>query len=180
MNSDLAYVERIQKLVSTCRPPPPDVPSLSVREYLRRSEREDWTVIDSRSRRERGVSIIPGSISREAFESHATQHARRSLLVYCTVGCRSATYTQALRRQGYEAFNLLGGVLAWALAGRMFVTLDGRPTREVDAHGRSRKAFPTGYRPVHSGWFWRWTAQWQRRLFGAQSGREHEPRTKVD
>ena len=167
MNSDLAYVERVQKLVSMCHPPSPGVPSLSVREYLQRSDREDWTVIDSRSRREQSVSIIPGSISREAFESQAARYALHPLLVYCTVGCRSATYTQELRNQGYKAFNLSGGVLAWALAGRMFVTPDGRPTREVHAHGRSRKAFPTGYRPVHAGRFWRWTAQWQRKRFGA-------------
>jgi rhodanese-related sulfurtransferase len=167
MNSDLAYAERVQKIVNTCHPQPPGVPSLSVREYLQRSEREDWTVIDSRSRRERSVSIIPDSISREAFESEAARYALRPLLVYCTVGCRSATYTQELRKRGYEAFNLWGGALAWALANRTFVTLDGRPTREVHAHGRSRKAFPAGYRPVHSGRFWRWMAQWQKRLLGA-------------
>lgn len=34
-------------------------------------------------------------------------------VVYCTVGYRSGRYAEALRRQGKDAYNLAGGILAW-------------------------------------------------------------------
>lgn len=41
----------------------------------------------------------------------------REVLVICRSGNRSATVTSFLRRQGVEAFNVKGGMLAWERAG---------------------------------------------------------------
>ncbi len=40
------------------------------------------------------------------------------VVVVCKVGGRSAQVTAWLRRQGYDAVNLEGGMLAWEAAGR--------------------------------------------------------------
>jgi len=46
----------------------------------------------------------------------------RDIVVVCRVGARSARVTAALRRAGYEATNLAGGMQAWAVAGLPVVT----------------------------------------------------------
>jgi rhodanese-related sulfurtransferase len=40
------------------------------------------------------------------------------VVVICKVGSRSAQVTAWLRRQGFDAVNLAGGMLAWEAAGR--------------------------------------------------------------
>jgi rhodanese-related sulfurtransferase len=49
------------------------------------------------------------------------------LVVVCKVGSRSARVTAWLAGQGREVANLVGGLDAWADAGRPLVTDDGRP-----------------------------------------------------
>jgi rhodanese-related sulfurtransferase len=44
-----------------------------------------------------------------------------TIVVVCKVGGRSAQVTAWLRRQGYDATNLTGGMLAWQDAGRPMV-----------------------------------------------------------
>jgi rhodanese-related sulfurtransferase len=146
------YTERVVRLVRGCYDQFSDVPWLSVSEFLRRKEREAWTLVDSRPRHERTVSVIPGSVSREAFEAEIGAYRGGPLLVYCTIGCRSGAYARALRGRGLDAYNLWGGVLAWALAGQGFVTPGGQPTRAVHIHGKPRSVLPPGYRPVGWGW----------------------------
>ena len=46
----------------------------------------------------------------------------RPLTIVCRVGGRSAQATTWLAQQGYDAFNLDGGMFAWASAGRPIVT----------------------------------------------------------
>jgi rhodanese-related sulfurtransferase len=41
----------------------------------------------------------------------------RPVLFYCRVGSRSAMATQAFRAAGFDAYNLEGGLAAWARAG---------------------------------------------------------------
>lgn len=52
-----------------------------------------------------------------------------TLYVICKVGGRSAKVAEFLARDGFEASNVEGGMLAWAAAGRPVVTDDGRPGR---------------------------------------------------
>jgi rhodanese-related sulfurtransferase len=41
----------------------------------------------------------------------------RPVVFYCRVGSRSAMAAQAFRRAGYDAYNMDGGLLAWAAQG---------------------------------------------------------------
>lgn len=49
------------------------------------------------------------------------------VVVVCKVGGRSAVVADWLLRNGVDAVNLDGGVLAWTAAGRPLVTPDGTP-----------------------------------------------------
>ncbi|MBU6279842.1 MAG: rhodanese-like domain-containing protein [Actinomycetales bacterium] len=49
------------------------------------------------------------------------------LLVICHSGGRSQQVTQALRQRGYDASNVVGGMVAWAAAGLPVVDLNGQP-----------------------------------------------------
>jgi rhodanese-related sulfurtransferase len=49
------------------------------------------------------------------------------VLVVCKVGARSARVAGYLVQSGYEAFNLDGGLLDWAAAGRPLVADVGEP-----------------------------------------------------
>jgi rhodanese-related sulfurtransferase len=49
----------------------------------------------------------------------------RQIVVVCRVGSRSAHVANWLNRNGYDALNLDGGMLAWTTSGRPMITTDG-------------------------------------------------------
>lgn len=59
---------------------------------------------------------------RELGGRQAELPADRPIVVVCRSGERSGRVTVALRRAGYDAANLSGGLLAWASAGLPVVT----------------------------------------------------------
>lgn len=81
---------------------------------------EGWQVIDVREPYEREAGHIDGTrhIELERLASEAGSVAKdRPVIFYCRLGARSAMATQAFRAAGYEAYNLTGGISAWAQAG---------------------------------------------------------------
>jgi len=109
-------------------------------------------VVDVRDTKESAVSVVPGArvldtkAKRRAFveEEHETP-----VLVYCTAGWRSAEFTRELRDAGVDAYNLEGGLCAWALYGQALVDAQGEPTRRI--HGYSKDwadCVPAGYEAV--------------------------------
>jgi rhodanese-related sulfurtransferase len=148
MKSPVTYARRANALAATCRIARPELPWISPSEFLERSQEEPWTIVDVRTPEERSVSLIPGAISTEEFEGHLDEHVGRSVLVYCTAGCRSGAYARELRQRGLKAFNLHGGVLAWALNEGSFVTPEGEPTRRVHVHGEPWDVLPPEYEAV--------------------------------
>ena len=145
VDSPAEVSKRVAELARECRKQHPRVPWILLREYLARSKKEQWVVVDVRSKLERDVSVIPGAVAREAFEKQLASHRKKPILVYCTVGCRSGAYAGELRKKGLDAYNLGGGVLAWALNGRTFVTPDGKTTRRVHVYARKWNVLPPGY-----------------------------------
>jgi rhodanese-related sulfurtransferase len=119
-----------------------------LREFLSHGESEAWCIVDVRSGRERGVSLLPEAMSVAQFEAEMAGHGEEHILVYCTAGCRSGIYAQALRKRGLDAYNLWGGVLVWACEGRPFVTPDGKPTQQVAVWGVLGRVLPPGYQAV--------------------------------
>ena len=86
-------------------------------EVHRRLSTGSATLIDVREHYERDISHIPGSrhleIDRVAWNAHTIDWSV-PVIFHCRLGWRAAMVTQAFRAIGREAFNLDGGMVAWA------------------------------------------------------------------
>jgi rhodanese-related sulfurtransferase len=83
--------------------------------------REEGTqLVDVREPYEYEAGRISGArhveLERLAGEADSIDRAR-PVVFYCRVGARSAMATQAFRAAGYDAYNLAGGLVAWAERG---------------------------------------------------------------
>ncbi|RPI33924.1 MAG: rhodanese-like domain-containing protein [Nitrospiraceae bacterium] len=143
-----ADIERFEELADECRILYPDISWITLSDFLSREDRDEWIILDVRSPEERAVSLIPGAMPVDAFEEFSSHYVHKNILVYCTVGCRSAQYAVKLRESGFKVYDLWGGVLAWALHGKTFVDPDGRPTRKVHVFGSRWNVVPDNYEAV--------------------------------
>lgn len=86
-------------------------------------------IVDVREPYEREAGYIDGSrhIELERLASNAAELPRdRPLVFQCRLGSRSGMATQAFRAAGYDAYNLAGGIQAWADAGLPLAPEGGR------------------------------------------------------
>jgi rhodanese-related sulfurtransferase len=77
-------------------------------------------LIDVREPYEREAGHIPGSLHIELgnLANRAGElPAERPLVFQCRVGARSAQAAFAFRRAGFDAHNLVGGIVSWAERG---------------------------------------------------------------
>jgi hydroxyacylglutathione hydrolase/adenylyltransferase/sulfurtransferase len=85
-----------------------------VKELLDRGEIE---LIDVREQYEWDAGRIAGAthIELERLAGRAEELPRERPIVFqCRLGARSAMATEAFRASGYDAYNLTGGIAAWA------------------------------------------------------------------
>jgi rhodanese-related sulfurtransferase len=79
-------------------------------------ERDDIQLIDVRTAGEHDAGHIAGGRWIELTDlptQAATIDRERPVIFYCRSGQRSAMATEALRQAGYDAHNLVGGLLEW-------------------------------------------------------------------
>lgn len=123
----------------------PEVASLStdsLAAWLDDAARERPLLLDARTPEEYAVSHLPGAVrvdpdaSAEALAAEvgalrAGSAPDRSIVVYCSVGYRSARVAERLGEAGVDNVqNLDGSIFRWAAEGRPVVR-DGEPVREV-------------------------------------------------
>ncbi len=84
-------------------------------------EDEEWAAghIDD------AVHVPMNSVPRALAAQPDLVDAATPVVVICKMGGRSAQVTRWLRDQGYDAYNLEGGMLAWAGAHRPMTSGDG-------------------------------------------------------
>lgn len=93
-------------------------------------EGADVMLIDVRPQEEYDVSHLPG-----AQRLGTAPGPGQAVVVYCSLGVRSADYAERLRSEGVDVRNLDGGIFAWANAGRPIENEEGA-TREVHPYNR--------------------------------------------
>ena len=125
-----------------------DIGEITAEELLELQGAEDLVLVDVREPKERAVSIIPGSISKEEFESNKDAYLDKRIVVHCTIGYRSGIYTKGLAAEGIEARNLVGSILSWTHAGGEVVTLDGAKTNRVHVYGSQWDLLAEGFEAV--------------------------------
>ena len=87
-------------------------------------------LVDVRTREEYYAGYIPGAINIDGRLNVFMDECKASLdpsipvAVYCRGGRRSAEAAQKLAKAGYEVFDLEGGILEWADAGKPIVDID--------------------------------------------------------
>lgn len=119
-----------------------DVHHLSIEDYL--SQYPQAVLVDVRGADEYAVSRIPGAVhieDRADLLAFAREHSDSQLILYCSVGARSADAARFLQQQGQapglaknqqvgEVANLAGSIFEWANDKRPLEN-DAGPTTEV-------------------------------------------------
>ena len=105
----------------------PDAPQLSITGLSKVLDRQTPAplVIDVREAEEYAVSHLPGAVHAQGSELERLVRetgTKRPIVLYCSVGYRSARETEKLRRRGYaNVSNLEGSIFEWANAGKPLV-----------------------------------------------------------
>jgi len=120
----------------------PDVPAIttdSLAARLADSTAPRPLLLDARSPEEYAVSHLPGARRvdprADSIMGVDTLARDRPIVVYCSVGYRSARVTAHLQDRGFtNVANLRGSIFRWANEGRPVVR-DGTPVRAVHPYG---------------------------------------------
>ena len=98
-----------------------DIDARTLKDMLECGERV--TLVDVRKRKDRAEGSIPGSVHFDAYDAlHAgDERAMEGLelpegarvVTFCNRGHSGAVAAKQLRRRGYEAYSLEGGLEAW-------------------------------------------------------------------
>lgn len=82
---------------------------------------ESYQLLDTREYEEYAVSHLPGAlhVGFDTFSRKVVEELDPSkpVLVYCTVGARSQKIGKLLAEEGYEVYNLYGGIFHWVNEG---------------------------------------------------------------
>ena len=126
-------------------------PELTVEELLQlQASGAAVRICDTRTEAEYKVSCLPGALRKDEvrdWAKHAGNNAK--VVCVCTVGARSGVACLALRKQGVDAVNLRGGILAWTHAQQPLVMpKTGEPTQRVHCYSADWCLQNEGYEPV--------------------------------
>lgn len=122
----------------------PDVPTISTDALAKRLEGPAKTrpvLLDARTAEEYAVSHLPTArrVDPDAtsFPELDTLTRDASIVVYCSVGYRSARIASRLQERGFtQVANLQGSIFRWANEGRLVVR-DGTPVQAVHPYDAS-------------------------------------------
>lgn len=96
----------------------PNTPTMDIYEFTQRRLREDIIVVDVRPETEFRVGHLYHARNLDTPEKLVLLSKNDTIVLYCSVGYRSAKMVHHLQEQGYEhVFNLKGSIFAWANAG---------------------------------------------------------------
>ena len=97
----------------------PQTPTVDISVLETWLQSTDVLVIDVRTREEYLVSHLVGAKNRFAVEDFKHIPKDRRMVLYCSVGYRSAKLVQILQQEGYtQVYNVKGSIFAWANAGK--------------------------------------------------------------
>lgn len=110
----------------------PGVPWVSTASLAGQLRGDPPLLLDVRTEAEFEVGHIPGArrVEPGSEPEDLDLGTNRPVVVYCSVGFRSADFARKLRARGVEARNVAGGIFQWANEGRALVK-GGNPTVRV-------------------------------------------------
>lgn len=139
-------IERIERMYEGYRrlgfPRVPEIDAAGV------AKLENPVLVDVRDASEQAVSMIPGAVTRDAFDADRAAYAGRPVVTYCTIGARSGMYAKSLLDDGLDVHNLRGSLLLWTFAGGALEHA-GEPTKRVHTYGKRWAIVADGYEAVY-------------------------------
>jgi rhodanese-related sulfurtransferase len=144
-NIDVKHQKMIQMYTSYKQKLFPQVKEITVSQVA--DLKQDHVFVDIRDKREQEVSMLPYAITQDEFEKDIDQYKDKTIVLYCTIGNRSGRYAKKLSEQGITAYNLAGGILAWAWEDNNLQSDQG-PTNKVHVYGPRWNLLPDDYDPV--------------------------------
>ncbi len=114
----------------------PAVEQISTTALASRMEQgEPLLLIDARQLEEYEVSHLPGACRATSVDEVAALSSDQDLpvVVYCSIGYRSARLVESLVASGYGAVNLEGSLFQWANENRLLVSA-GKQTHRVHSY----------------------------------------------
>lgn len=111
----------------------PTVEQLSTTTLAHQMEQgEPLLLIDARQPEEYAVSHLPGARRATSVDEVALMNPNQvAVVVYCSIGYRSARLVAQLKSLGYQAANLEGSLFQWANENRRLVVSDSQQTHRV-------------------------------------------------
>lgn len=157
--------EELNRKIASIRSMFPSVPEMTPLQVKEMQAKGDLAaLVDVRTAEERAVSRIPSSIAweefvgqKEEFVGKAEANGGPKVCLYCTIGYRSAKTAEKLRKEGVDAINLSGSILAWTQEGLPLVTRDDITgdevsTQQIHVFGKQWALQGDGYEPVIFQW----------------------------
>jgi rhodanese-related sulfurtransferase len=139
-----ALNERVEQLFGEIAPSVADVPLVEVASL--RASPSSYLLVDARPDNERKISTILGAVT--VKQLNKSMLANKKPVVFCTIGYRSAVAARNLRREGFDAHNLRGGILAWIAQGGALIDSNNKPTQTVHVYGASWAVVPSSFTAV--------------------------------
>ena len=138
----------------------PHIQTIGARELYERlkSDGHEWILVDIRTKSEQEVSMLPGALTQEQFETQIESiKGSKRVVTYCTAGYRSGEYASSLvsdhNFQSSRVYNLEGSLLSWSHEGLPLSThVDGKAvgTTRLHVFSPSWSLEGPGYTPVLS------------------------------
>jgi rhodanese-related sulfurtransferase len=126
----------------------PAARAMTVAEYQKIRDDKDVVLVDTRTPEEFRVSRIPGAIPMSEYEKDRGKYRDDRIVLYCTIGYRSGVRAEKARRNGVNAYNLKGSILAWLHTGNPVVNENGE-TKKVHVYGEDWALAPSGYEMIY-------------------------------
>lgn len=107
-----------------------------------KADYSNYTILDTRKRKEYEVSHLPGAIfigDKEDFHEYLATKPDRSkpVVVYCSIGVRSEDAGETINNLGFtNVKNLYGGIFMWKDAGFNIVNSNNKPTDTVHVYSK--------------------------------------------
>lgn len=134
---DLDSMRSLEKKSAKIRKEFPDIEHIESGTVAALLEGGSVLLVDSRTAEEFAVSHLTGAVNLETSDQ-VQEHLKslttqpKSIIIYCSVGQRSAVLTEKLEKKGIKNVkNFVGSIFAWANEDRPMIDSKGKPAEKV-------------------------------------------------
>lgn len=133
-----------------------NIPVIDPEIILETKDSVKYVFIDVREAEEQKVSMIPGALTTKEFRDRYKSPSDLDsvlVVVYCTLGYRSAAFAEQLKKYQIQAWNLKAGITGWAFAHGPLVEKSGpnqyTSTKKIHTYSAGWNILPPNYEAIY-------------------------------